>query len=375
MTARHVDAAVVGGGIAGVSAARELAETGRSVVLLEQEEQLAHHTTGRSAAIFLESYGPPAVRALTAASRADYDAAPERFGTPRLLEARSALWIAPPWQLADLARLVAEVPSLQTIEPADAAARCPALRLDRLAGAAVEADASDIDVLALHQGYVRGLGEAGGTVVRSARVTGLDSDRDGWRVRWAGHELTATTVVLAAGAWADELARAAGAEPIGLRPLRRTIAVCRVPSGPSLDPAGPLVCDAAHTWYFKPEGPNVLVSPADETPSPPCDARADEADVALGIERVNDATTLGLRSVVSTWAGLRTFAPDRVPVVGEDPRRPGLFWLAGQGGYGIQTAPALARCLAGLMAGTGLPADVIALGVSEAQLSPGRFAS
>jgi len=200
LTARRADVAVVGGGIAGVSAACELAETGRSVVLLEQEQQLAHHTTGRSAAIFLESYGPPAVRALTVASRADYDAAPERFGTPRLLEARSALWIAPPSQLADLTRLVAEVPTLQTISPADALARCPALRRHRLAGAAVETGASDIDVLALHQGYVRGLGEAGGTVVPSARVTGLDGDGDGWRVQWAGAELVAATVVLAAGA-------------------------------------------------------------------------------------------------------------------------------------------------------------------------------
>ena len=375
MTARRVDVAVVGGGIAGVSAACELAETGRSVVLLEQEEQLAHHTTGRSAAIFLESYGPPTVRALTVASRADYDAAPERFGTPRLLEPRSALWIAPPSQLADLARLVAEVPTLQTIDPAEAADRCPVLRRDRLASAAMELDASDIDVLALHQGYVRGLGEAGGTVVRSARVVALDRGDGGWQVRWAGSEVTATTVVLAAGAWGDELAGAAGAGPIGLRPLRRTIAVCRVPSEAEVDPGGPLVCDAAHTWYFKPEGPNVLVSPADETPSPPCDARADEADVALGIERVNEATTLGLRSVLSSWAGLRTFAPDRVPVVGEDPRRSGLFWLVGQGGYGIQTAPAVARCLAGLVAGTGLPPDVTALGVSEAQLSPARFTS
>ena len=265
------------------------------------------------------------------------------------------------------------MPTLQTIAPSDAVARCRVLRLDRLAGAAIELDASDIDVLALHQGYVRGLGAAGGTIVRSARSPRWSAGVDGWRVGWDGDELTATTVVLAAGAWGDELARAAGAAPIGLRPLRRTIAVCRVPSEAALDRAGPLVCDAAHTWYFKPEGPNVLVSPADETPSPPCDARPDEADVALGIERVNEATTLGLRSAVSTWAGLRTFAPDRVPVVGEDPRRPGLFWLAGQGGYGIQTAPAMARCLAGLVAGTGLPADVTALGVSEAQLSPARF--
>jgi D-arginine dehydrogenase len=179
-------------------------------------------------------------------------------------------------------------------------------------------------------------------------------------------------VVLAAGAWCDELAVQAGARPLGLRPLRRTIAVCRARQG-ALDPAGPLVSDAAHSWYFRPEGPNALVSPADETPSPPCDARPEEGDVALGIERVNAATTLELRSVVSAWAGLRTFAADRVPVAGEDPVLPGLFWLAGQGGYGIQTAPAMARCLAGLALGAGLPADVAARGVTEADLSPARF--
>jgi D-arginine dehydrogenase len=366
----HADVAVVGGGIAGVSSACDLAQAGMSVTLLEQEAQLAHHTTGRSAAIFLESYGPPIVRALTAASRADYLAAPDRFGTPSLLEPRSALWVAPESQVETLQRLMAEVPTLEPIDPVVAVDRCPVLRLDRLAAAALEPDAAAIDVLAIHQGYVRGLGAAGGRIVRSAEVTDVRWVGDGWH----DDELTAGVVVLAAGAWGDALATVAGAAPIGLRPLRRTIAVCRVPPGVPLHPEGPLVSDAAHTWYFKPEGPNVLLSPADETPSPPCDARADEADVALGIERVNEATTLGLRSVVSTWAGLRTFAPDRVPVVGEDPACPGLFWLAGQGGYGIQTAPAVARCLAGLVTGTGLAADVTALGVTAADLSPARFA-
>ena len=192
---------------------------------------------------------------------------------------------------------------------------------------------------------------------------------------WAAGEVRTGAVVLAAGAWCDELAVLAGARPVGLRPLRRTIAVCRVPAGSGLDAEGPLVSDAAHSWYFKPEGPNVLVSPADETPSAPCDARPEEADVALGIERVNEATTLGLRSVVSTWAGLRTFAPDGVPVVGEDPGCAGLFWLAGQGGYGIQTAPAMARCLAGLLTGSGLPAELAARGVAPDALSPARFPS
>ncbi len=368
-----VDVAVVGGGIAGVSAACELADAGCSVVLLEQEEQLAHHTTGRSAAVFLQSYGPPTVRALTAASRADYDAAPQRFGTSPLLEPRSALWVAPEGQLRLLDRLVSDVPSLRPLPADEARDRCPALSKEYVAAAALEPDAAAIDVLGLHQGYLRGLAQAGGSVVRSAQVRDLRPDGAGWRVGWAAGEIRAGAVVLAAGAWCDELAVLAGARPVGLRPLRRTIAVCRVPAGSVLHAEGPLVSDAAHSWYFKPEGPNVLVSPADETPSAPCDARPEEADVALGIERVNEATTLGLRSVVSSWAGLRTFAPDGVPVVGEDSTLAGLFWLAGQGGYGIQTAPAMARCLAGLLTGSGLPAEVAARGVTAEALSPARF--
>jgi D-arginine dehydrogenase len=368
-----VDVAVVGGGIAGVSAACELASAGCSVVLLEQEEQLAHHTTGRSAAVFLESYGPPTVRALTAASRSGYDAALERFGTLPLLEPRSALWVAPQQQVHLLDALVSAVPTLEPLPARGAIARCPVLSEEYVVGAALEHDAAAIDVLGLHQGYLRGLVEAGGRVVRSARVQRLRRATARWDVGWTGGGLSARAVVLAAGAWCDELAALAGTRPVGLRPLRRTIAVCRVPTGAALDPEGPLVSDAAHSWYFKPEGPNVLVSPADETLSEPCDARPEEADVALGIERVNEATTLGLRSVVSTWAGLRTFAPDGVPVVGEDPKLAGLFWLAGQGGYGIQTAPAMARCLAGLVTGSGIPPDVADFGVIAAHLSPARF--
>jgi D-arginine dehydrogenase len=369
------DVAVVGGGIAGVTAGCELAEAGWRVVLLEQEAQLAQHTTGRSAAVFLESYGPPAVRALTAASRGDFDAAPDRFEAARLLEPRAALWVAPADQTAALEHLLAEVPTLRRITPAEAVARCPVLRSDHVVEAAVEEDAADIDVLGLHQGYARGLVAAGGVILRSWPVVALERRGSSWRVGSADETFETGAVVLAAGAWCDAVAVLAGAQPIGLRPLRRTIAVCRVPSGEVFDAAGPLVSDADHTWYFRPEGPNVLCSPADETPSPPGDARPEEADVALAIERVNEATTLALRSVVSAWAGLRTFAPDRVPVVGEDPLVPGLWWLAGQGGYGIQTAPAMARCLADLMTGRGVPADVAGRGVAAADLSPARLRS
>ena len=372
------DVAVIGGGIAGVSAACELAESGRRVVLLEQEAQLAHHTTGRSAAVYLESYGPSAVRALTTASRADFEGAPDRFGTPALLSARPALWVAPRDQVDALQHLLAEVATLQPLAAADAVVRCPALRPDWVVQAAVEDGAADIDVLALHQGYVRGLVAASGEIRRSWPVTGLRRVGAAWRVESASASddvLEAGAVVLAAGAWCDPVATLAGARPIGLRPLRRTIAVCRQPAAGALDPHGPLVSDAAHTWYFKPEGPNLLCSPADESPSQPCDARPEEADVALAIERVNAATTLGLRSVIQAWAGLRTFAPDRVPVAGEDPSVAGLWWLAGQGGYGIQTAPAMARTLAALMSEGALPVDVARSGVVAADLSPARFRS
>jgi D-arginine dehydrogenase len=368
-----LDVAVVGGGIAGITAACELAEAGLRVVLLEQEQQLAQHTTGRSAAMLLGSYGPPIVRAMTAASRADYAAAPERFGTPPLLAPRRALWVATPAQADALDHLVAEMPTLRRVPSDEALALCPVLRADEVAAAAVEDRSADIDVLALHQGYARGLTSAGGEIRRTWPVTRLSPSGAGWRLQSPTELLDVGAVVLAAGAWCDELASMAGARPVGLRPLRRTIAVCRVPAGVHLDPEAPLVSDAHHTWYFRPEGPNVLCSPADETPSPPCDARPEETDVALAIDRVNGATTLELRSVVRAWAGLRTFAPDGVPVVGEDPGRPGLWWLAGQGGYGIKTSPAMARCLTALVLGRPLPTDVAALGVTTRALAPARF--
>jgi D-arginine dehydrogenase len=373
VTGRTYDIAVVGGGIAGVSAGCELAEAGLGVVLLEQEEQLAHHTTGRSAAVFLESYGPNAVRALTAASRVDFDRLRERFDLPPLLSVRPALWVAPPGQEASLERLLGEVATLESVPAEDALARCRVLRPERVVRAAVEEAAADIDVLAVHQGYLRGLVAAGGEVRRSWPVVALSRQASGWAVKSTTDALQVGAVVIAGGAWADVLAHLAGARPVGLRPLRRTVAVCRVPSGSSLDRDGPLVSDADHTWYFRPEGPNVLCSPADETPSEPCDATPEEQDVALAIERVNDVTTLGLRSVVRAWAGLRTFTPDRIPLLGEDPDVPGLWWLAGQGGYGIQTAPAMARCIAGLVTRGGWPADVIGRGLTAAGLSPARF--
>lgn len=373
-----VDVVVIGGGIAGVSAAFELVATGRSVVLLEREPQLAHHTTGRSAAVFLESYGPPPVRALSKASRPLFAAAADTLGVEDALTPRQSLWLAPSGQEAQLQRMLDELPGLERLTPEAAGRVCPVIRVDGFVDAALEPDAANIDVLGLHQGYVR-TGRAQGLVIdHSWPVTAIRraAGGRGFTVEAAGGtSISCGSVVLAAGAWCDELGALAGARPLGLRPLRRTIAIC--PTSAELDPAGPMVGDAAHSYYWKPEGPNVLCSPADETPSPPCDARPEEEDVALGIERVNESTTLALRSVRTAWAGLRTFTGDGVPAIGEDAEIPGLWWVAGQGGYGIQTAPAAAVLLAALFDGDGttVPASLAAAGVSASALSPRRFAS
>jgi D-arginine dehydrogenase len=375
----QVDVAVVGGGIAGVSVAAELAGT-HTVALLEQEDQLARHATGRSAAAFLESYGPPPVRALTRASRPLLDALAAEGGP--LLVPRPLLWVAGPDQAAAVAALSAQQPELEVLDAAEARGLCAALDRGWLSAAAVERAAQDIDVAGLHQAFVRRARRRGVAVERESRVVGARHDGRRWHLARAGGRgaVVAEVVVDAAGAWADGVAGLLGARPCGLRPLRRTIAIARPGPGPGRgplrgpDPTGlpadaPLVADVDDAFYFRPEGPHVLVSPADETPSEPCDARPDEVDVALALERVNAATTLGLRSVVTAWAGLRTFAPDGVPVAGWDPDVPGLVWLAGQGGYGIQTSAALAVFAAALVRGE---APGVA-GVDPAELAPARL--
>ena len=329
--------------MAGMSIAGELAGS-RTVAVLEREEDLGYHATSRSAAALLESYGSIEIRALTRASRRLLAAADT---TTPLLTPRPLLWIADGAHADAVADLLAEQPDLRAISPADAEAMCPVLRGDTLAAAAVEIGAHDIDVAALLQMYVARASAAGAVVHRSCRLDRAERADGRWVLHHTSGTLHADIVVNAAGAWADEVAARFGARPCNLRPLRRTIAIARTEQ--PVSPTWPLVATVDDGFYFRPEGPHVLISPADETPSEPCDARPDEADVALAIDRVNRVTDLAIRSVVTTWAGLRTFAPDRNPVVGFDPDVAGLFWLAGQGGYGIQTAPALARLAAALI--------------------------
>lgn len=363
---RRADAVVIGGGIAGVSMAYELAARG-TVVLLEQEEQLAHHTTGRSAAAYLETYGPTPIRKLTLASRAFLDP---------FLTSRPLLWIGAAGReraivdAADAARSL--VPSVQLIDLATARIHCPALRHSLANAAVLEPAAMDIDVAALHQLYVQGLRQRRGEIHRSSGVTALDRADGRWSITTRRDAYTSPLLVNAAGAWCDEIAALAGVSSIGLRPLRRTAFTCPAPDG--VDVRGwPLVADIDEGFYFKPEGTQLLCSLADETPSPPCDATPEEQDVALAIERINDATTLELRHVRRAWAGLRSFVADHVPVVGFDEDAPGFFWLAAQGGYGIQTAPAMARAAAGLALDGALPHDLVALGLNRDELSPARL--
>ena len=346
------DAVVIGGGIAGVAAAAELAISGADVTLLEAESQLAYHTTGRSAAIYFENYGHPTVRALSRASRRYFEDPPAGSVDAPLLTPRGALVVAPPEQVDALRRQVAEGRSHGTdvaeLTAEEACRLVDVLRPDQIALASYEADAADMDVAAIHQSFLRTLRRHGGTVVTNARADHLDH-QGRWTVATADGEVhSAGVVVNAAGAWADVVGALAGARPIGLVPKRRTAFMV---SAPDHAAGWPLTVDVSHTFYFKPDGSQLLCSPADETPTEPGDARPEEIDVARAIDRINEMTTLGIRSVRSSWAGLRSFVPDGGMVVGFDPDLEGFFWVAGQGGTGIQTSPAAGALAADLIAG------------------------
>ncbi|TCK25100.1 NAD(P)/FAD-dependent oxidoreductase [Pseudonocardia endophytica] len=350
--------AVVGGGIAGVSIARELAAT-RDVVLLEAETEMPRHSTARSAATYVPGHGSGPFRTLITASGPRFAALSDDWGVP-LLSPRPVLWLAhdDPGEAA-LAALLAEragePDAPQPLTGAEAAQRCPVLRDPR--AAAWTAGSADADAIALHAGYLKDLRRRGGRVLRGAPVTAVVRDGDGWRIDAGEHRILAGEVVDAAGAWTDRVAALAGVPPIGLVPHRRTIAACPAPD-PSAIRGLPMVVDPAERFYFKPEPDTVLVSPGDETPVEPGDARPEEIDVALALERVGEATTLGLRSVRTAWAGLRSFVADRGPVAGAWPDHPGFWFFAGHGGSGIESAPAFAALGAAVVTGAPVPGDV-----------------
>jgi D-arginine dehydrogenase len=327
--------------MAGASVAAEIARE-RSVIVLEAEPVVGRHSTGRSAASYLPSYGSGAVRALTVASRGLYDEMSAVAGVP-LLTPRAQLSVATDTgSAAALDAGLAEYDHLQRLSPAQALRLCPALRPDVVLGGALDESSMDIDVAALHQAYLALLTRRGGVLMRSAPVERIRSMPGGsWELEAGGRLIACDQVVDAAGAWVDEVAALAGVPPVGIQPKRRTIFLSPVRG--TADIAGwPIVVDTCERWYFKPDGDHVLVSPAEEADCPPSDAKPDELAIAACLDAVNAVTTLGLRSVSHSWAGLRSFVPDRMPVVGSWPEHEGFHFLAGQGGYGIQMAPALA---------------------------------
>ncbi len=338
---------IIGGGIAGVSLGSELALDG-DVVLVEAERALAMHSTGRSAALFLAGYGPPSVQELTRRSRPEFTRISARPGMPAVLTPRGGLFTA--WDeptAVSLEKVVASQAFMRPLSREQIQQLCPVLRVEHVLLAAYDGSAQDIDVSALHGYYARVLRRRGGQIVTGARIVAADRVPLGWEVRSQDDQRwRADVIVNAAGAWGDQVSELCAGIGHGLSPRRRTVAVVR--TAVTVDGDWPVVADAAEAWYFKPEGGGVLVSPGDETEVPPGDVKPDPLEIAQVLDRVNAVTTLQVRSVHTSWAGLRTFAPDRSPVVGPHPDEPLLFCFIGQGGYGIQTAPALAQVAAEL---------------------------
>ncbi len=366
METYRFDALVIGAGMAGATAAAHLAATHRTA-LLEAEESAGYHTTGRSAAIWILNYGNTDTRILTGASRAFFESPPEGFGP--LSHPRAILSLAPQDQLEAMAVMQRVGMGLEEISLAAARALVPAIRLDYAVAALIERDAFDMDVAALHEGFLRAARRNGELALRRRTGRIWREGADWCAETTGGAVFRAPILVNAAGAWGDEVALAAGVRPMGLQPKRRT--ACIVDPAPFQAADWPLVGDVAHSWYARPEArAKLMVSPADETDSEATDAQPDEYDVAVGVDRMQQALDIDVRRVEHKWAGLRTFAPDRSLCIGEGSER-GFFWMCGQGGYGIQTAPAAGRLLAALARGEAPDADIAP---AVPLVDPARFA-
>ena len=390
---RETDIVVIGAGIAGAGVAAMLAGR-RRIVLLEREDQPGYHTTGRSAALFMESYGPPGIQALTRASRAFYSDPPAGFAADALVHPRGALFIAAPGEEPELwamqARLQAQGAQLERLDVAGARAHVPLLRPEACAAALYEADVLDLDVHAIHQGFLRGFKAAGGVLrceaqpLAAQRLTPGDGQPDAWALSLsvAGETRTVHTdvVVNAAGAWADELGQLLGAAPIGLVPKRRSAFTFEPPAGVNVS-RWPMLLDWREAFYVKPDAGLLLGSPANADPMPPHDVQPEELDIAIGIDRIQQALDLTIRRPRATWAGLRCFVADGEPVIGWDdaggPGCAGLFWLTAQGGYGIQSAAGASWLAATLLRRAPLPAGLArclaAQGVGPADFAPARL--
>jgi D-arginine dehydrogenase len=349
------DIAVIGAGMAGMSVAAALASKAR-VIVLEQEAQPGMHATGRSAALYAPGYGSGAVKALTHASREEFF---DPGAVPALVKPRAAMFVATAAQLGSLDALLADhSDTCRRISGAEACRRVPMLRADLIDAAAFDESSADIDVDALLQRYRGRVRAAGGEIACGERVKLARADGGAWRIETPEREIRASVLVNASGAWADTCAMLAGVSPIGIVPKRRTAALVDAPAAPDFAD-WPAVLDIDERFYFKPDAGKLLVSPADETPVEPHDAYADDEALAEGIDRICRVSTLRVTRAPRSWAGLRSFARDKSPVAGFDVEAAAPFyWLAGQGGYGIQMAPALATYAASEILGS-VPPDFV----------------
>ena len=362
--------------MAGASAAYELSQMG-TVILLERERQPGYHTTGRSAALFVEAYGNTVIRAITRASRAFYDNPPDEFAGAQLLSPRGSLLVSTEQTRNALEAASAEVThfseTAQLIDSEDVHNLHPGLNPELIIAGLYFPDDSDIDVAALHLGFIRGMRAKGGLLKTDAEVLGLERKGSVWRAKTQAGDFEAPVVVNAAGAWADEIGALVGASPIGLVPKRRTAFTFEAPEW--IDPfVLPGVIAADESWYVKPEAGQLLGSPADETPTVPYDAQPEKLGLAIAVDRIQTHTVFKINYLASKWAGLRSFVADKSMVAGMQPGLEGFCWCAGQGGYGIQTAPAMGRITAALASGSPFPADVIAHAVTPTDLAPDRIA-
>lgn len=373
---KRQDFVVIGAGIAGTSVAYRLAEHA-TVTVLERESQPGYHSTGRSAALFMETYGTANIQALTRASRAFYDNPPAGFTDTPILTPRGVLYIAREDQM-DLLHAAYEdaltrSPNVELVDGATIRAEVPCLRPEAAFAGMREVGAADIDVNALHQGYLRGLRQRGGDVRTRAEVTAIAPDADGWEITLGdGSRMLARTLVNAAGAWADVVAGLAGVRPVGLEPRRRTAFIFAGPEGVDID-HWPSVASIDETFYFKPDAGLLLGSPANADPTVPHDVVPEEIDVATGIYHIEQSTTLTIRRPRNIWAGLRSFVADGDLVIGADAEHPNFFWLAAQGGYGIQSAAGASLLAKNLLLGESLDESLLAQGVDVPGLDPARL--
>lgn len=367
---------VIGAGIAGLSAAAAIAER-TDVTVVEMESTPAHHASGRSAALYIPTYGPPTIRRLTRASLDWLTSRGHGVADVDLITPRLVMYAADAAHLHHLEATAAGMGdaggTLHLLTPAETRAICPALRPEWVAAGGVDRDAYAMDVAAIVATFRRQLANAGGEVDLDRRVVDLTRTASGWTVATTAGTLHCDVVVNAAGAWVDEVAALAGIEPLGFVPKRRTIGIGRVTPAAAGLVGNAFVAHAAEHWYFGAEPGGVLFSPADETPSAPCDARPEEIDLALALDGIAAATDLGMRSVSSSWAGLRTFSPDGSIVIGAEPTDETFVWCGGQGGYGIHTCAAAARATAAAVARDDLPPELTTAGLDFQALGPARL--